>query len=80
VRELVGEFGDDLDEVVELLRIALAQIVVRQQIQRHDADAEIIAPAQELVHLRGPGAVTVRDRREPACRAQRRLPSIIMAT
>ena len=60
VRELVGELGDDLDEIGELLRVALAQVVVGEQVQRHDPDADVVAPLQELAHLRRAGAVAVR--------------------
>ena len=59
-RELVGELGDDLEEVGELLRVALGQVVGRQQVQRHDADADVVAPSEELAHLRRAGAVAVR--------------------
>ena len=63
VRELVGELGDDLDEVGELLRVALGEIVGREQVERDDLDADVVAPVQELAHLRGAGTVAVRGGR-----------------
>ena len=43
-----------------------AQVVGGQQVDRDDPDAEVVAPAQELDHLRGAGAVTVGGRLERA--------------
>lgn len=65
VGDRVGELGDDLDEIGELFRVALGEIVGRQEVERHDADAEIVTPSKELPHLRGARAVSVGDRRVP---------------
>ena len=42
------------------LRVALAEIVGRQQVERDDPHADLVAPAEEVAHLRRTGAVTVR--------------------
>ena len=62
VGEPVGKLGDDLDEVGQLSGIALAEVVVGQQIQRDDADPDVVAPAEELPHLRRAGTMTMSRR------------------
>ena len=37
----------------------LREVVAREQVERHDRDAEVVAPLEELAHLRGAGAVAV---------------------
>ena len=47
------------------------RLSVGEQVERDDADAELVAPAEELAHLLGAGAVAVRR----ASRARARAPS-----
>ena len=61
VRELFGELGDDLDEVGEFVARAVAEVVAREQVERHDPDAQVVAPLEELAHLGGSRAVAVRS-------------------
>src|SRR5690606_40707557 len=44
----VGQPGGDLDEVAYLLRVELAQVVPRQQVQRYGPHPEAVADAQGL--------------------------------
>jgi hypothetical protein len=62
VRELIGQLRDDLDEVCQLSRVALDEVVVGEQVQRHHAHADLVAPFEELAHLRRTCAVSVRRR------------------
>src|SRR5690606_33024436 len=55
--EVVGQVGDDLEELVELVAGASLQVVGRQQVDGDHADAQFVAPAEELAHLLGTGAV-----------------------
>jgi len=60
VRELLRELGDDLEQVRELGARPVAEVVAREQVERHDLDAEVVAPLEELAHLRGARPMTVR--------------------
>ncbi len=59
LRERLRELGDDLDEIFDLFRIAFAKIVAGEQVQRDHAHPDLIAPSQELPHLRGARAMSV---------------------
>jgi hypothetical protein len=59
VREVFGEVGDDLDEGVELVARTVGEVVARQQVERDDLDADVVAPLEELAHLGGTRAMPV---------------------
>ncbi|MBG9885012.1 hypothetical protein ABE10_00110, partial [Bacillus toyonensis] len=63
VGQRIGELADDLDQVRDLSRVALDDVVRRQQVQRDDSDPQVVTPAQELTHLRRTGTMAVRSRR-----------------
>ena len=59
----LGKYRDDIDEIGELIRIALSQVVCREQVERDDVDAELVTPSEKLTHLRGAGTMAVRGGR-----------------
>ena len=62
--QVVGEVGDDLEQLVELVAAAARQVVGGEQVEGHHPDAEVVAPRQKLAELRGTGPVAVRRRLE----------------
>ena len=60
LNSLADELGDDLEQILQLFALAFDQVVVRQEVQRDHLDPEVVAPAQELVHLGCARAMPVR--------------------
>ena len=73
------EVLDDLQQRLELVG-GPVEVVGRQQPQRDDLDAELVAPAEELLDLVRAGPVAVGDAARRTRVAQRRLPSRITPT
>lgn len=77
VREVNGQIGDDLQQLVEFLGSAPGEIVCGEQVEGSSGDSEIITPDQEFAEFRrscpmpvgcrleqsllGPAAIAVQD-------------------
>ncbi len=80
VAQLFGEVGDDLDEIGELGLLAVHEVVAREQVEGDDLDAEVVAPLEELAHLRGARPVAVGGRLVPELLRPAPVASMIIAT
>jgi hypothetical protein len=57
--KLLGQFSDYFQEIGQLVFGSLGEVVRRKQVERHHGYPEVVAPLQELAHLRSAGAVPV---------------------
>src|SRR5690606_26930340 len=57
---------DDLEELPELLGRASREVVGREQVDGDESHPQLVAPSEELAHLRRAGAVPVRGGLERA--------------
>lgn len=63
-RQRIGQVSNDSDEVAEFLLVTLCEVVCREEVERHDLDAQFVAPREKLAHFRGACPVPVGSRRE----------------